>query len=189
MVGVEARTALPDQPRPIIEIALRGQLGFPNSQLETQKIRDEIGSITGALHVRIKNHTVPAGFFETTEDLDDAGRELLERRVIDDLLETMRSRSDLVEAALHPGASREPISGDALAQLAKSYLLSEAVIDRVSRLVDREALQAIVARSGGRCELTGIPAGWPPRMSRPRAVKGGGACPSMLSSPGTRRDR
>jgi len=51
----------------------------------------------------------------------------------------------LVEAALYPRAGAEPITGDALAQLAKSYLLSEAVMDRVSRLVDREALQAILA--------------------------------------------
>jgi DNA gyrase subunit B len=53
-------------------------------------------------------------------------------------------RQALVDAALHPGAGREPISGDALAELAKSYLLSVAVIDRVSRLVDRDALQAIL---------------------------------------------
>jgi len=50
----------------------------------------------------------------------------------------------LVDAALHPGAGREPIVGDALAELAKSYLLAEAVIERVSRLIDREALQAIL---------------------------------------------
>jgi DNA gyrase subunit B len=51
-------------------------------------------------------------------------------------------RQALVDAALHPAVGREAISGDALAELAKSYLLSEAVIDRVSRLVDRDALQA-----------------------------------------------
>ena len=50
----------------------------------------------------------------------------------------------LVDAALHPRAGGEPIAGDALAQLAKSYLLSEAVMQRVSRLIDREALQAIL---------------------------------------------
>src|SRR5712671_3033180 len=50
----------------------------------------------------------------------------------------------LVDAVLQPGAGREPISGDALAELAKSYLLSEAVIVRVSRLIDREALQAML---------------------------------------------
>src|SRR5881398_2545469 len=50
----------------------------------------------------------------------------------------------LVDAALLPRAGAEPIAGDALAQLAKSYLLSEAVMQRVSRLIDREALQAIL---------------------------------------------
>jgi DNA gyrase subunit B len=53
-------------------------------------------------------------------------------------------RQALVDAVLHPGAGREPIAGDALAQLAKSYLLAEAVIARVSRIIDREALQAIL---------------------------------------------
>ena len=51
----------------------------------------------------------------------------------------------LVDAALHPGAGREPLAGESLAQLAKSFLLSEAVIERVSRLIDRQVLQAILA--------------------------------------------
>src|SRR2546426_9762381 len=50
----------------------------------------------------------------------------------------------LFAAALYPAAEREPITGDALAELAKSYLLAEAVIERVSRLIDREVLQAIL---------------------------------------------
>src|SRR5204862_133390 len=50
----------------------------------------------------------------------------------------------LVDAALYPAAGREPITGDALAELAKSYLLSQAVIDRVSRHIDRDALQAML---------------------------------------------
>jgi len=53
-------------------------------------------------------------------------------------------RQALVDAALHPGDGREAIAGDVLAELAKSYLLSEAVIERVSRLIDREILQAIL---------------------------------------------
>jgi len=53
-------------------------------------------------------------------------------------------RQALIDAALHPGAGREPITGDTLAQLAKSYLVSEAVIERVSRLIDREVLQALL---------------------------------------------
>ncbi|MBV9361163.1 MAG: DNA gyrase subunit B, partial [Betaproteobacteria bacterium] len=50
----------------------------------------------------------------------------------------------LVDAALHPSAGTEPIMGEALAELAKSYLLAEAVIERVSRIIDREALQAML---------------------------------------------
>jgi DNA gyrase subunit B len=59
----------------------------------------------------------------------------------------------LVDAALYPAAGREPIAGDALAELAKSYLLSEAVIDRVSRLIDRDALQAMLR--GIKVDLSG----------------------------------
>lgn len=73
-------------PEPIVEVTLHGQLGFPNSLLETNKMRDEVRSITGALHVRVKNHTVPMDYIETPAELDDPGRERLERRVIDDLV-------------------------------------------------------------------------------------------------------
>ena len=50
----------------------------------------------------------------------------------------------LVDAALYPRQGAEPIVGEALAELAKSHLLAEAVVGRVSRLIDREALQAIL---------------------------------------------
>jgi DNA gyrase subunit B len=62
-------------------------------------------------------------------------------------------RQALVDAALYARAGAEPITGEALAELAKSYLLSEAVINRVSRLIDREALQAILR--GVRIDLAG----------------------------------
>jgi DNA gyrase subunit B len=60
-------------------------------------------------------------------------------------------RQALVDAALHPTARRDPISGDTLAELAKSYLLSEAVIERVSRWIDRDVLVAMLR--GVRVEL------------------------------------
>ena len=53
-------------------------------------------------------------------------------------------RQALVDATLHPAARREPIVGDTLAELAKAYLLAEAVIDRVSRWIDREVLLAML---------------------------------------------
>ncbi|HXI36599.1 MAG TPA: DNA topoisomerase (ATP-hydrolyzing) subunit B [Burkholderiales bacterium] len=60
-------------------------------------------------------------------------------------LDEFTLRQALVDAALHPSAGKEPIAGDALAELAKSYLLSKAVIERVSRLIDRDALQAMLS--------------------------------------------
>jgi DNA gyrase subunit B len=53
-------------------------------------------------------------------------------------------RQALVDAALHPAAKREPITGDTLAELAKAYLLAEAVIERVSRWIDRDVLVAML---------------------------------------------
>jgi DNA gyrase subunit B len=53
-------------------------------------------------------------------------------------------RQALVDAALVPAARREPIAGSTLAELARSYLLSEAVIERVSRWIDRDALVAML---------------------------------------------
>ena len=50
----------------------------------------------------------------------------------------------LDDSALYPASRREPIRGEALAELAKSYLLSEAVIDRVSGWIDRGVLSAIL---------------------------------------------
>ena len=78
----EARVAEEGLPAPIIEIALRGQLGFPNSLLEMKKIRDEAMKLTGALHVRIKNNSVPTEIGEAEID-ENEGREKVERRVVD----------------------------------------------------------------------------------------------------------
>ena len=50
----------------------------------------------------------------------------------------------LVGAALLPRQDGQPISGEALQQLASSYLLSRAVIDRIARLIDRDVLAAVL---------------------------------------------
>lgn len=86
MVRLEARVAGEGKPRPIIEIALRGRLGFPNSQIEMRKIRDATLEITNALHVRIKNHTVPVEYLETEPAQTDEGRHRIERRVVESLV-------------------------------------------------------------------------------------------------------
>jgi len=114
LVQTQGRTAEPGKPQPILEIALRGQLGFPNSLLELQKLRDQARSQTGALHVRIKNQTVPANYLEGAIEAADEGRERLERRVIDELV-TRDSRfktrvSDIADAVV--GAKRMALGED-----------------------------------------------------------------------------
>jgi DNA gyrase subunit B len=53
-------------------------------------------------------------------------------------------RQALVGAALYPRRDGDPIAGEALAQLARSYLLAEAVINRLARLIDAGALHAVL---------------------------------------------
>jgi exonuclease SbcD len=82
----EARIAEENQPKPIIEIILRGHLGFPNSLLEQKTIREESQKLTDAFHIRIKNLTVPIDYAVAANMPEDATREKLERRVIEDLI-------------------------------------------------------------------------------------------------------
>ena len=72
--------------KPIIEITLRGHLGFPNSLLQIKEIREEAQKMTDALHVRIKNHSAPIEYAVAADLEEDASREKLERRVIEDLI-------------------------------------------------------------------------------------------------------
>jgi DNA gyrase subunit B len=50
----------------------------------------------------------------------------------------------LAEAELFTSASAQPLSRDALEEVAKHYLLAEAVIERESRIIDSEALHALL---------------------------------------------
>jgi len=86
LVRREAKTFDEDVPQPIYEITLRGHLGFPNSNLELQKIREEARESTNALHVRIKNHSAPIEYAVAAEVGEDVSREMLERRVVEDLI-------------------------------------------------------------------------------------------------------
>jgi len=52
-------------------------------------------------------------------------------------------RLALSEAQLYTSPKAQPLSGDALEEVAKKYLVAEAVIDRVSRLIDEDVLHAL----------------------------------------------
>ncbi|MEK7723068.1 MAG: metallophosphoesterase [Acidobacteriota bacterium] len=102
-----------DQP-PIVEITLHGHLGFPNSLLELPKIREEVQKLTKALHVRIKNHSVPVEYGVAADVEEDITREKLERRVIEDLIirdNRYKLRSaEMAEAVI--GAKRMALSDE-----------------------------------------------------------------------------
>ncbi|MCO5099482.1 MAG: DNA gyrase subunit B [Burkholderiaceae bacterium] len=53
-------------------------------------------------------------------------------------------RHALDGASLLPSAGAETIAGDALAELARRYIVAEGVIERLSRIIDEDALRAIV---------------------------------------------
>lgn len=134
MVREDAQTAKEDQPAPIIEITLRGHLGFPNSLLELQKIREEVQKITGALHVRIKNHSAPVEYAVAADMDEEASREELEKRVIEDLIlrdNRYKERvADISEAVI--GAKRLALSDEPAEKIA-DFIALKVSIDGVKR--------------------------------------------------------
>ena len=126
----EARPAEDGQPLPIIEITLRGHLGFPNSLLELQKIREETQKMTDALHVRVKNHTAPVEYAVAADLEEDVSREKLERRVIEDLIirdNRYKVRADeMTEAVI--GAKRMVLSDEEPEKIA-DFIALKAIAD------------------------------------------------------------
>lgn len=49
----------------------------------------------------------------------------------------------LTDAELHTHENRSPLTGNALEKIANEYLLAEAVIERISRLIDSEVMHAL----------------------------------------------
>ncbi|MBL8523279.1 MAG: DNA topoisomerase (ATP-hydrolyzing) subunit B [Betaproteobacteria bacterium] len=68
-----------------------------------------------------------------------------ERYVKDDLeLKSAQLTKALNDAVLNPGGGSAPISGDALDNIAKEQLLTDAVIDRLSRTLDPDVLRGLL---------------------------------------------
>jgi len=114
MVENQAQRAEPGKPAPILELTLAGRLGIPNSLLEIKTMRDRALEITGALHVRIKNHTAPVEYAVASGLEPDVGREFLERRVLEDLIardNRFRPINDKM-AGLMVSVKREALAGE-----------------------------------------------------------------------------
>jgi exonuclease SbcD len=74
------------EPAPIIEITLRGQLGFKNSLLQINRMRDEALERTRALHIMVRNQSVPVEYAIAAGMDAQAPRHERERRIIEDLI-------------------------------------------------------------------------------------------------------
>ncbi len=109
-----------DEPQPIIEIKLTGHLGFPNSNLELDKIRRKAKEMTNALHILLKNHSVPVEYAVAADVDEDISREKLERRVVEDLIlrdNRYKTRTEEVAEAVI-GAKRMVLNDDSPEKIA-----------------------------------------------------------------------
>ena len=75
-----------DRPAPVIELVLRGHLGFKNSLLELNRIRDEVEEEFNPLLAIIRNQTVPIEYAVATGQSEHLSRGERERLVIEDLI-------------------------------------------------------------------------------------------------------
>lgn len=138
MVEREARPHSPDStgPQPIIEVTLRGQLGFKNSLLEIRRMREEIEQKTGALHVMMRNQSVPVEYAVAANLDAQATRHERERRIIEDLI----ARNNL-----YRDRARE------MAELvieSKRLALSDESPDKILKLIE-EILDGATERGNG----------------------------------------
>jgi DNA repair protein SbcD/Mre11 len=103
------------EPAPIIEINLRGHLGFKNSLLDMRKMREEASAHTGALHVMLKNQSVPVEYAVAAGLDADTSRAHRERRIVEDLIardnryrDRAREMAELVLEAKRRALGDEP---------------------------------------------------------------------------------
>ncbi|QQS45736.1 MAG: metallophosphoesterase [Acidobacteriota bacterium] len=75
-----------DAPSPVVELLLRGHLGFKNALLEINRLRDEIRSEFRPLLALIRNQTVPVEYPVAAGLSEHVSRAERERRVIEDLI-------------------------------------------------------------------------------------------------------
>jgi exonuclease SbcD len=75
-----------DSPAPVIEISLRGHLGFKNSLLEIDRIRDEIKEKFNPLLTIVRNQTIPVEYAVAAGLSEHISRAERERMVVEDLI-------------------------------------------------------------------------------------------------------
>jgi DNA repair protein SbcD/Mre11 len=120
-------------PAPIIEINLRGHLGFKNSLLDLSRMREEAKQLTGALHVMITNRSVPVEYAVAAGLDPDASRQVRERRIVEDLI----ARDNRYRKRAHEMA--------ALVLEAKRLALSDESPEKILDLIEQHIAPAAEA--------------------------------------------
>ena len=155
VVAREARPHAPESeaPAPIIEMSLRGHLGFSNSLLPLKKMRDDIKTQTQALHIILQNRSVPVEYAVAAGLEAQAPRHERERHIIEGLVmqnNLFKTRAaemaelivaakkyalndegpdkifDLIEQTLHAPASNSTNGDTALLALARNAAVNGA---------------------------------------------------------------
>jgi DNA repair protein SbcD/Mre11 len=75
-----------DSPAPVVELSLRGHLGFKNSLLEINRIRDEIKEEFNPLLTIVRNQTIPVEYAVAAGLSEHISRTERERMVVEDLI-------------------------------------------------------------------------------------------------------
>jgi hypothetical protein len=73
-------------PAPVIELTLRGHLGFKSSLLDVNKLREEVKAEFNPLLSIVRNQTVPIEYAVAIGLSEHVSRAERERRVIEDLI-------------------------------------------------------------------------------------------------------
>jgi DNA repair protein SbcD/Mre11 len=103
-----------DHPQPVLELSLRGHLGFKNSLLELNRLRDEIKMDFNPMLVMLRNQTVPVEYAVAAGLSEHVTRAERERRVIEDLISRDSRFRDQAEqmASLILETKRLALSGE-----------------------------------------------------------------------------
>jgi exonuclease SbcD len=137
MVEREARPFVEgkDKLQPIIEISLRGHLGFKNSLLEISRMREEAREKTGALHVIMRNQSVPVEYAVAAGLDAQTPRHERERRIVEDLIardnrykHRAREMAELVIESKKLALSNEP---------------PDKILELIARTLDESSVEVI----------------------------------------------
>jgi DNA repair protein SbcD/Mre11 len=116
-------------PQPVLELTMRGHLGFKNSLLEINRIRDEIKEEFNPMLAMVRNQTVPVEYAVAAGLSEHISRGERERRVIEDLIsrDTRFRHQAVILAGLILEAKRLALDDENPAKI--SQLIEERLLD------------------------------------------------------------